>query len=419
MKILIVLHDYLPLHTGGSEIHAHQSGAELARRGHDVTALFTERDLSAEEGSVRRGELDGVKTIEVVHQREYADVRETWHERGSAEVFRRLVDEIRPDVVHFHHLAIWGSSAVRIAREAGARVVVTLHDYWLLCDASTLLRSDGELCTEGVEGRCTDCLARHPLRPALWDEASRELAGQDPLRFVARERFHKHREDLAFADVVVCPSRFLAEVFERAGWLRADDCEVLKAGYPGPHRPPRTRDSSQPLRVGYVGGIYFSKGLHLLVRAFGRLADDPAELHVHGHLDWFPDYAAELRRDAEGLAVHFHGPFDPPRLDEVLGTLDVLVVPSVWYENMPITIQEAYRNGMPVIVTDQGGMAEAVEHGVSGLTFPRNDVGGLAEAIRSLASDPSLYDRVARGRPAVPTLEAIVDRLEAIYRAER
>jgi glycosyltransferase involved in cell wall biosynthesis len=167
--------------------------------------------------------------------------------------------------------------------------------------------------------------------------------------------------------------------------------------------------------VGFVGGIYQSKGVHVLVRAFRRLEPDEAELHVHGHLDWFPDYVAELERDAEGLPVRFHGPFAPERLDEVLAELDVLVVPSVWYENMPITIQEAYRNGLPVIVTELGGMAEAVEHGRGGLTFPRGDDEALAAAIRSLARDPALYDRVAAGRPAVPTLEEIVDRLEAIY----
>ena len=60
MKILVVLHDYLPLHKGGSEIHAHQMARELTRRGHDVTVLFTERDLSAPEGEVRRGEFEGV-----------------------------------------------------------------------------------------------------------------------------------------------------------------------------------------------------------------------------------------------------------------------------------------------------------------------------------------------------------------------
>ena len=72
MRVLVALHDYLPAHAGGSEVHAHEVARELARRGHEVSAAFTERDLSREEGTLVRGELDGVRTFEVVHQREYA-----------------------------------------------------------------------------------------------------------------------------------------------------------------------------------------------------------------------------------------------------------------------------------------------------------------------------------------------------------
>ncbi len=415
MKILIALHDYLPLHTGGSEVHAHQSGAELARRGHDVTALFTERDLSAQEGARREGELDGVRTIELVHQREYADVGETWREERSLARFREIVHELQPDVVHFHHLALWGSRALRAAKDAGARVVVTLHDYHLICDAATLLTPDAELCAAGLSGECTGCIRRHPLLAERWGvsgPATDELWSR-----VVRERFEQHRRDIASADVLIAPSRFLAEKFAQAGFFEAERAHVLKAGYPGPLREPRRRARGTPLRVGYVGGIYFSKGVHVLVRAMRHLEGEPIQLDVHGHLDWFPDYADELRSAAEGTSTRFHGPFAPERLDSVLAEHDVLVVPSVWYENMPITIQEAFRNGLPVVATELGGMAEAVENEVSGLTFPRGDERALADCLRRLAAEPELYDRLAAGRPAVPTLEAIVDAMEALYRS--
>lgn len=411
MKILVALHDYLPRHTGGSEVHAHQTARELARRGHEVTALFTERDLAAREGEVRAGVLDGVRTREVVHQREYQDVGESFEEDRSLALFRAELERLRPDVVHFHHLALWGSRCVPAARAGGARVVVTLHDFHLLCDASTLLRPDGELCTEGPRGACSACLRRHPLLVERWGGLERERA----FAAAARARLERHRADLAAADVVLSPSRFLAGLFESAGFRPPGSIQVLKAGYPGPVLPPRRRDPSRSLRVGYVGGVYASKGVHVLVRAFRQLAGEPAELEIHGHLDWFPDYVAGLRREAEGARVRFAGPFEPARIDEVLSRLDLLVVPSVWYENMPITIHEAHRHGLPVVVTALGGMAEAVEHGVTGLTFPRGDASALAEAIRSLARDAALYDRLAAHRPRVPTLEEIVDRLELVY----
>lgn len=413
MKVLVVLHDYLPRHTGGSEIHAHQTARELARRGHAVTVLVTERDLSARDGDVRAGELDGVRTLEVVHQREYADVRESWEEERSLALFRAQLAALRPDVVHFQHLAIWGSRCIPAARASGARVLVTLHDYWLLCDVSTLLRPDGELCTDGLRGTCTACLRRHPVWRERWDGRAPEAIWPE----AARARFERHREDLAAAHVVISPSRFLARQFERAGFRPERSFEILKAGFPGPLFLPRRRDPARPLRVGYVGGIYFSKGVHVLVRAFAHLRGEPAELAVHGHLDWFPDYVAELRRAAEGSAVRFHGPFEPARVDEVLRGLDLLVVPSVWYENMPITIHEAHRHGIPVVATALGGMAEAVEDGVTGLTFPRGDERALAAAIRVLARDAELYDRLARNRPRVLTVEEVVDRLELLYTA--
>jgi glycosyltransferase involved in cell wall biosynthesis len=416
MRLLIALHDYLPLHKGGSEIHAHQTAVELRRRGHDVTSVFTERDLSAEEGTLRRGELDGVPTIELVHQREYGDVRETWRQPRALAAFRDVLAEQRPDVVHFHHLALWGPACVRAAKDAGARVVVTVHDYFPVCDAATLLREDGELCTAGPTGDCTDCLRRHPLRRAAWG-AEADGASDDELwaRAVA-ERLAAFRDGLRAADVVISPSRFLQDMLVGAGLWDAERAVVMKAGYPGPVGEPRTRDASRPLRVGYVGGIYPSKGVHVLVQAFGHLADAPAELHVHGHLDWFPGYVAELRAAADGHSVHLHGPFDPDHLDRVLAGLDALVVPSIWFENMPITIQEAFRTGLPVVATDLGGMREAVRHDVDGLLFPRGDAEALAAALRRLATDAPLYDRLAAGRPAVPTLSEIVDRLERTYR---
>ena len=422
-----MLHDYLPLHPGGSEIHAHQTARELARRGHEVTALFTERDLAAREGDVRRGELDGVRTLELVHQREYADLRETWTQEPALARFRELVGEVAPDVVHFHHVALWGTACLPAARAAGARVVLTLHDYHALCDAATLLREDGALCEAGLEGGCTDCLRRHPLLPERWQDPGEPAADPEALRLrAARERFLQHRAHFGAVDRLVAPSRFLLELFARAGFPGAAEGLVLRCGYPGPLHSPRRRDPSRPLRVGFVGGIYRSKGVHVLVDAFAHLAgtwahtgtDPGAELHVHGHDTWFPGYVADLRARAAGLPVRFHGPFAPDDVDAILAGLDVLAVPSIWYENMPITIYEAFRNGLPVVASDLGGMREALDGGAHGLLFPRGDASALAAALRRLASDPALYDHLAAARPPVPSLESVVDQLERLYAGE-
>lgn len=412
MKLLVLVHDYLPLHLAGTELHAHQMASLMVQRGHDVTALFTERDLSREEGSLRRDTLDGVKLIEMVHQREYADVAETWLQDLSLRVFREQLAELAPDCVHVQHLAFWGSRCLDAIADAGIPCVLTLHDYHLICDNAVLLRDDGELCTEGPSGDCTHCVRRHPMLP---ERHGATQLSDDLWQRAARERHALHKQSLSRVERVICPSRFLAERFIEAGMLREEQVVVMKAGYPGPRREARLSDASQPLRVGYVGGVYPSKGVHVLVEAFEHLRDVSAQLSIHGILDWFPDYVAELRSKAEGLPIDFVGRFEPDQLDIVLAGLDCLVIPSIWYENMPITIQEAYRNGLPAIVTDLGGMAEAVPKNRGGLRFPRGDARALAECIQQLANDRQLAQSLAAAAPAPPTPEVIAEELQGLY----
>ena len=419
MKIAVVVHDYLPRHGGGTEIHAHQGARELVARGHEVLAIHTERDLDAPEGDLRDGEFEGVRTIELVHQREYADVRESWRQSLPGEALRAILKSERPDVVHFQHLSLWGSRCIQIARERGARVLVTLNDFFLLCDDAVLLDPALELCTAAERGECSACLRRHPLCAERRLEAPAGTSDEALWAQVAAERYAWHKQDLLMADAVVCPSRFLAERFLAAGMLTERQVRVLKYGYPGARRAPQPSDPSQPLRVGYVGGIYPSKGVHVLVEAMAQLAGESLQLSIWGALDWFPSYVDELRAKAAGAAVSFEGEYPPEEVDRVLQSFDVLVVPSIWYENLPLTIQEAYRNGLPVITTDLGGMAESVQHEESGLLFPRGDSGALAAQLRRLAGDRELCLRLAEGRPHVPQLSEVVDVLEELYREER
>jgi glycosyltransferase involved in cell wall biosynthesis len=96
--------------------------------------------------------------------------------------------------------------------------------------------------------------------------------------------------------------------------------------------------------------------------------------------------------------------------------LDVLVVPSTWYENSPLTIHEAFQHGTPVVTCDLGGMRETVRHEVDGLHFRAGDERGLAEALERLARDPALLERLANGVPAVKSIEADAEETEARYR---
>jgi glycosyltransferase involved in cell wall biosynthesis len=171
------------------------------------------------------------------------------------------------------------------------------------------------------------------------------------------------------------------------------------------------------LRVAYAGGIYPEKGVHVLIAALRSLAPGTCTLSVHGVLEWFPDYVARLRADARGLPVEFAGRFAPDAIDELLAASDVVCVPSLWYENMPLVVQDAYRNAVPVVASRIGGLAEAVPEGRAGLCFEPGDPAALADCLARLAADRELLLGLAAGRPEPRPFAELVARVARGYAA--
>ena len=99
------------------------------------------------------------------------------------------------------------------------------------------------------------------------------------------------------------------------------------------------------------------------------------------------------------------GGFVAADMERVYASFDCLIVPSLWWENAPFVIREAYARGRPVIASNLGGMAESVRDGVDGLLFPVGDTAALAACIQRLHEEPGLLERLRAGiRP--PTYHA-------------
>jgi glycosyltransferase involved in cell wall biosynthesis len=139
------------------------------------------------------------------------------------------------------------------------------------------------------------------------------------------------------------------------------------------------------------------------------------ELKIFGDPAVFPDYSADLRRRAEGAPVLFKGPFDRTQLPHVYGSLDVLVVPSVWIENSPLVIHEAYMAVVPVVGPRLGGMSGLIRHGESGLLYEPNEPGALLAVLRMLVEQPDLLNRFRAQLPRVKTIAEDALEWEARY----
>lgn len=389
----------------------HGLATELARR-HEV-AIFCGEDDPAHppeadetwEGLRLRRICVGPAAGAGLYQRAVA----RFHNPKAEQAFERFLATFRPDVVHVHHLFKLSGGLIAIARRHGVRVVVTLHDYWFICDNAQLLYGSRVPC-RGPRGglHCAFCMSVEA--GSSWQ---RHLAILGVPLYLQRTRYL--RQALSTADRVIAPSRYVRDRLRSAG-IPLEHCQVLYSGTADGWLSDRPRAGRHDLlRLGYLGTIAPHKGVDLLLRAFLRLPAGRAELHIHGDAHACPDYLKQLQEMAGGAAVRFHGAYDRSSLAQVLANLDLVVVPSIWPENAPATIQEALMAGVPVLAADTGGLPEFVAHEESGLLFRAGDVDALEAALRRPLGEPELIARWARAINPPKTMRQYVSEVERIY----
>jgi glycosyltransferase involved in cell wall biosynthesis len=164
-----------------------------------------------------------------------------------------------------------------------------------------------------------------------------------------------------------------------------------------------------PLRIGFVGTLVWHKGVHVLIEA-ARALRGSFEVVIHGDTHVFPDYVAGLRRAAANAHVSFAGGFDRDRIEDVYRRLDVLVVPSLWPENSPLVIHEAFMQRVPVVAAGAGGISELVQDGINGMLYDPFSVESLRAALQRLVDDRGLLQSLSRRTTSVKTIS--VDAME-------
>jgi len=469
LDLLYVVHGFPPDTWAGTEIYTFNLAQEMQRRGHRVTVLtrapatpLRKAAGPAGEGPERllEGELlpdgtpadfaltetsfQGLRVLRLTHRLEHRSIRESYSQPRIEQVFQRLLAREHFDLVHFQHLIHLSVGLVECARQAGLASVLTCHDYWALCARVQLIRPDGVRCEKNMGSGCFLCVKEQrlgriaslerfeavtgPLLDALAAGARKGRALPAGMRrrwegFAdLRARHELVTQAYQAADLRLSPSRFLrAKLIDTAGFdahtlvysdngLRTDHVRALV-------KRPDAEGSGGRVRFGFVGSLVWYKGGEVLLQAMQRLSGTRAVLNVHG--DFQPARDPHHARLAElaGDNVHFHGRFDNARLSEVYAGIDVLVVPSLWFENSPITIHEAFLTETPVVASDIGGMKEYVRDGVDGLHFRTGDAEDLARVLRRFLDEPDLPARLARDWMTIKTLADDAAATEFRYRA--
>ncbi len=220
---------------------------------------------------------------------------------------------------------------------------------------------------------------------------------------------------------ITVPTKLMREFFVRNG-LHAElmhyvpygiDTEPLKTG--------QQKIASAELRIAFIGTLAAHKGPDLLIEAFLQLPSTAAaSLQIYGDPDQFPSYAQYLHALAGsssplGEKISFAGTFGNEQIGEVFKHIDVLVVPSRWYENTPLVIQSALAAKTPVIATDLGGLSELIKHEFNGLLFEPDNATSLSNQLLRLIEDKSLLLQLVTNIKPERTIADMVDQLETIY----
>lgn len=413
MRILQVVHQYPPDDIGGVELHTQALARSLARRGHTLSVFYRR----SQEGTGVEQRREGDVTVWAAWNGIVQPTRRllsTFKEDALLGAFRQVLDESAPDLVHIHHLMGLPVAIANLVHERGIAIVLTLHDYWWLCANAQLLTNDTEEVCEGPKlwincGRCA--LARMGRDDALW------LAPAFAPIFAARNWQLRHVAEMA--ERIIVPTQFTFNLFREMG-LAPAKLTVVPHGIALPEGwvpPPRTDELAGTLRIAYVGGIAWQKGIHVLIEAVNLLPADGVTLTIYGNGDAFPEYTAQLQALASHPGIRFAGSIPNQQLLPALARADVLVVPSLWYETAALIIQEAFAAGIPVIASDIGALRERVRHGEDGLLVPPNNAAALRDALLKLLHDSSRLVRLRNGIRSVRSVEDQVMETEAIYQS--
>jgi len=442
MRVVYVVHEFPPDSVGGTGVATFQVAKDMLTRGHMVRVLAPQPWVEDDFPSMGffDEKVDGLSVRRLIFNPELAPnpILYEYYNPVLSVYAKDFLREISPDIIHICHLLHLSSSIIDAAKELRIPIVLTLRDFWFFCPKWTRLKSDGSLC--GKDFSWKDCIYCLREENNLYDRIIRafdeilakfyvqEVISNNELKFslsnnnqlasfllAAAGRLPFLNSQLKKVDQIVCRSSFLSKVFLNKGYFH-NGFTIVSPGTNFPPKLPLRKGQISNITFGYFGGGNKHKGVHVLLEAFRQIKSTNVNLKLYGI---FPntEYVRNLRRIAKGdERIDFMCNFSCTDLTRILADIDILVVPSIWYEVSALSILEAFANKVPVIATDIGGIPEIVRDGHNGLLFKRGDVLDLKQKMERVINEPGLIQKFRENIPRVKSVNEECDELLDIYK---
>lgn len=378
MKVAFLAARYPPEIIGGGEISTQLIAEGLQKLGVDVVVICARWD-----GSVGEECISGVRvrTVPVANFYHYPPRRPVshakklaWHliDRNNPVMARRvsrILREESPALLHSHTLDGFSTSAWEAGRKLGIPVVHTLRSFYLLCVNAGMRKREAN-----CESQCWSC----KLMSAAKKAHSNQIQGVIGIsQFILDQHLAAGYFSNATPKVIFNPVDGVSGISENTTSCRSGT--QVNSGDHGKRK----------LKIGFLGRLHESKGLEPVLQQLRSFPDGICDFDIAGY--GAPEYVAHLKLLAQDLPVRFLGKVDA---NEFLPTLDLLVVPSLWNEPFGRVTVEAFSFGVPVIGSRNGGTAELITEGKTGMFFDPLVPNSLQNAVQRFIDNDELLEQM-------------------------
>jgi glycosyltransferase involved in cell wall biosynthesis len=410
MRILHLVHQYLPENIGGTERYTMELAEQQAMAGHAVAIFAPTTSPPLKERIILANGIVEYRPF-IRRRSAHSLFAATFSSRSLFESFLAAVRDFKPALVHIEHLIGLPLKIIDQIVDADIPFIVTLHDYWFICANAQLLTNYDRTICSGPDRylNCARCALVRSGLPSMqllspsvapvmaWRNKIIEKALINARRLIAPTQFVKSKY-LEFFDlaekVVVIPHG-----------IRIPEGSLNEHKY-----------DANRLKISYVGGLSWQKGVHVLIEAVNMMPEKDVWLGIYGDILAFPQYVADLNHLIRHPGIKMLGKIDRVELWSVLSDSDVVVVPSLWFETASLIVQEAFAVKVPVVASRIGALQERVADEHNGLLVTPGDARSLQTALMQLYKQPEVRLKLRSGIEPVRTIDDHARAVENLYR---
>ncbi len=396
LNILKIIHGYPPYYMAGSEVYTFNLSNELSKF-FNITIFTRVEDNFQKPYTIKESNENGIIIIRVNKPSRDYTFRSKYEDYKLIKIFEKYLVRVKPDIVHIGHLSHLTIFIINIIKKYEIPIIFTLHDYWMMCIRGQLIQDDLSLCSGPEIEKCSECNKKYFTSRS---HAKKEISNWLKTLKIINEH----------VDLFISPSKFLQKKYIEYG-IPEDKIIYMDYGFKKDLFNGIKRSPSTKIRFGFLGRIVPVKGISLVIDAFNKIDHSKAELNIYGKL---PSSHMYLKERCLNSAINFKGCYNYNEISNTLSNIDVLVTPSIWFENSPLVIHEAFLAKIPVITSNLGGMAELVIPKKNGLLFEPGNVEDLKKNMELFINNPKLIEKYSQ-ETYVRSIEEDVQEIMRLY----